>query len=593
MGHQAYIAKPLPDEILYSVLARTQSLALYDSPGQLSLDFFGQKNVPATVDLPSRLRFFHSVIKDTLNLSEHDVLRLTLWDYYYCFLTSAKREKALRLIMDGNAYTLYNMVGINPSAMETNRGLKYCPECVKIDREKYNAIYWHRAHQIPEILGCPHHHVRLFTYHANACELKRSFYIDANAVSDQLTGSMITMDTISIGLSLIMAQILFKEFKFDINEVNYQNIISSTSLAKGSSIASAQLVKSFENFYGKEFLNELVPVISNNWITDLVRRPQRYFHPLRHVLMYHFLSHGLIPKKEPHELEKGPWPCLNKASDHFGETVVIEMTHHVDQKSKRLVYRLTCQCGMVYTRSYSASGHANIRIITWGNIWFEKLRQQLVLKKSFRSIGKALGTDAKTISKYASEADFSESEDSNLKVVRAKRKAWEKALSKFRENKIVQARKHNPALYIWLYRNDPDWLREINNNNSSSTSNPELRLDWESLDIEVADLIVKTVEKLKQENYRGKITKSLISKIIHAQHYLLGKNAKNLPLSIDKLNLNIESKDQFHSRRILEAINDLKSISQLKGWKVMRKAGLGNKVSTKAIQILNDELKYG
>src|SRR4030095_7232407 len=35
--------------------------------------------------------------------------------------------------------------------------LRYCPACVAEDRWQYGEAYWHRLHQVPGVIVCPHH----------------------------------------------------------------------------------------------------------------------------------------------------------------------------------------------------------------------------------------------------------------------------------------------------------------------------------------------------------------------------------------------------------------------------------------------------
>ena len=89
-----FIPKPFQDEILHSVLARLQTLALYSSPGQLSLEFFGKKNVPATIDLPSHVHFFSERVKNVFPFSEDQIVeQFTLWPYYSRFLVQKKKRR--------------------------------------------------------------------------------------------------------------------------------------------------------------------------------------------------------------------------------------------------------------------------------------------------------------------------------------------------------------------------------------------------------------------------------------------------------------------------------------------------------------------
>lgn len=38
---------------------------------------------------------------------------------------------------------------------------RVCPFCVRVDREQFGEPYWHRIHQVPGVLACPHHSVYL------------------------------------------------------------------------------------------------------------------------------------------------------------------------------------------------------------------------------------------------------------------------------------------------------------------------------------------------------------------------------------------------------------------------------------------------
>ncbi|XGV96359.1 MAG: TniQ family protein [Leptolyngbya sp. BL-A-14] len=31
------------------------------------------------------------------------------------------------------------------------------PQCIQNDQKTYGELYWHRLHQVPRVLVCPHH----------------------------------------------------------------------------------------------------------------------------------------------------------------------------------------------------------------------------------------------------------------------------------------------------------------------------------------------------------------------------------------------------------------------------------------------------
>ena len=500
------------------------------------------------------------------------------------------------LIKGDNGSGLHNLIGINPSAMTKNKGLKYCPACANEDKKRVGLYYWHRIHQIPDLQLCPDHECHLITYLASAIDLRRSFYIDANEVITEIPPIQRESNERLIDLSLLMAEVMRGESTFDINTVDYGKLIESSIFQKGTKRIESTFTSAFVEYYGGELLEMVLPGIGSHWIKQIVYRPLHFFHPVRHLMMTRFLSQVQKKEKKLSLFGEGPWPCINRAADHFGRKVVTDISIHFDSKTKRQIARLSCSCGMIYTKSYlnntSTEGTEFTRIIEWGDLWFSVLRRELTSKQSYRSIARKLGTDAKTISKYSLEAKGKQVQNvSGDKAKQIKRKKWEKLLTKFKRNKIALSRKQNPALYIWLYRHDNSWLMKTNKNNHVDQSTPKLRLNWDSLDKKVLDLVIETVAKLKEEKYRGRITKSLIAKIIQGQHYLLGKNAPKFPKSIASINSRIESRDQFHQRRISEAIQQLRETNQLKRWKVMQRAGLGKRVFPSAIKILNRELQ--
>jgi len=602
MSELGYIPKPLPDEILYSIIARLQSFAIYDSPGQLSLDLFGERNVPATIDLPSHIHFFHKTVKRIFPYSADEIIeRFTLWPYYKQFTSTSKRKDALRRMKSNNGSGLHNLIGINASAMSRNKGLKYCVLCAQENFKKFGLYYWHRVHQIPDLYLCPYHFCYLQRHVVGVAEVSRSFFVDANQVLSgqiELNNIQYPTDWKLIDLTNQINSILHRNSNFNINDVNYAKTIQHTIFHNGTRVITADLTNAFEEYYGKKLLDLILPKINLCWVAGIIKRPHHYFHPIRHLMMANFLSHAPLKKKEAPLFGEGPWPCINKASDHLGKNVVTDFSIQLDRKTKRQIGRFKCTCGLVYTKSYLGNSgdesQAFIRIIDWGPTWLKALKKDLKAGRSFRTAGKRLGTDAKTVSIYASKKKLENTNiPINKKTLESKRKKWEKLLLKFDVNRVLQARNNNLALYIWLYRHDNKWLLVINKKYSTLTSTAELRLDWKNLDASIVDLILETVERLKKEKYRGRITKSLISKIIGSQHYLLGKNANKFPKSNSVLNSETESEEIFHTRRFQQAILELRGTTHLKRWQIMKKAGLGKRIANSAIAYLEKELSYG
>ena len=53
-----------------------------------------------------------------------------------------------------------------------------------------------------------------------------------------------------------------------------------------------------------------------------------------------------------------------------------------------------------------------------------------------------------------------------------------------------------PATYAWLYRNHRDWLSERTGNMAKAVRHPHCRVDWDTRDRELADLVRVTALSL-------------------------------------------------------------------------------------------------
>lgn len=597
MATAGFIAIPYPEELLYSVIARTKTMALYDSPASLGVTFFGRRNVPATIDLPGHIGFFSQSVGEILPFTSQDIVnKLTLWPYYSRFVKRANRDQVFQLILGERADEIHVRAGLNQSSFANRQNLMYCPLCIEDDRKSYGLRYWHRVHQIPEILLCPKHEAHLVPYVPKAQEEARGYFIDANTISLPTTEVRISKSKPAIELAQFAEAILLNKSTFDVAEVNYFEPLQKI-YGRGKQLDSRQLAFDFQVKFGRDLM-EIQSVQDSQWISNIARRPGHYFHPIRHLLISRFID-SLDHRKtaQTNLFGNGPWKCLNPTTDHFGSLVVTEIRLHTDTKSRRQIAVLKCECGMVYSMSFKnndTNSTRYVRILEWGHTWHERLALELKSGKSLRAIAKALGTDAKTIAKYKEGPSEKEAFQPDQDLRMCYRKNWQKLLTQFEFNRVSQARKSNPALFAWLHRNDYGWLKLVNNNAANHGSlTSDLRLDWGLLDEKIIVLIGETIDRLKREGYRGRITKSLVTKIIKCQHFLLGKNANKLPKSVALLTSRVESREDFTWRRVENAIASVAAEGVVVKWKVMRKAGLRKTSWSSLIESRFNEKLYG
>lgn len=90
---------------------------------------------------------------------EQIALNHTLFKYYAVFLPYDKKNEAFEIAIKNNRDLSFFHLPIPNNKRDYY--LRYCPMCVKEDREEYGECYFHLEHQIPEVKCCFKHGVKL------------------------------------------------------------------------------------------------------------------------------------------------------------------------------------------------------------------------------------------------------------------------------------------------------------------------------------------------------------------------------------------------------------------------------------------------
>lgn len=145
-----------PDELVYSLLARYYTQSGYMRYTFAAEDLFQAKTVRPAPDFVN-LYTSYTLEMLTRKMSMEDViLKHTMFPYYGRFLNKERRNQAFQALvkMQGN---YHNLLPMQKSKDGKKRHLRYCPICVKEDREQFGETYWHRIHQMIGIEVCPKH----------------------------------------------------------------------------------------------------------------------------------------------------------------------------------------------------------------------------------------------------------------------------------------------------------------------------------------------------------------------------------------------------------------------------------------------------
>jgi hypothetical protein len=140
----------------------------------------------------------------------------------------------------------------------------------------------------------------------------------------------------------------------------------------------------------------------SKWLTNYLRNS---IHPFRHLLLLYFFDQDIDSfleiKEDDGPFGRGPWPCLNKAAQHYKELVISEV--EIKTRDKVLIGKFSCSCGFEYTRIGPDKSEEDkwrkSRITAYGNVWEGKFKELVNMNISRKEIASELDVSLRTIYK--------------------------------------------------------------------------------------------------------------------------------------------------------------------------------------------------
>lgn len=601
---------PYVDELLYSILARYHIRSGNISYKATIKDAFGSKTATAVVDLPCNIQnLINNMPSGSVFTADEIIEKYTLFSFYTAFLPPERANQIKSSMLGSRGGDIYSRAGIMASSITMNRFLKYCPECAKEDYANLGELYWHRVHQIPCVI-CPKHGI----------PLKDSQVLVSGFNKHEFTAANISNCRDEEGNNVLPIYILDRLLEIS-NDVKYllDNVLPNRSIEwfkiqyielvkeKGYATVNGKLyrkklLEDFYEFYGEELLKYLQssvnPCSETNWLTDMLYSKERTAHPIRHLLLIRFFGVSIpdvfYKKFEYNPFGSGPWICLNSAAEHYLQPVVEKIRISYSSENKEPIGTFYCNCGFVYTRSGydkdDTTQYTYTKIKQFGHVWEKRLKEVVSMGLSLRETARLMGADPGTVKKYAKKLGLQtfwkergENKDieNNKKIVTGNenikrdiyRREWLKLRERYPEKSKKELRLINQKVYMWLYRNDRQWLDD--NSPQGRYVYVNKRVDWNKRDKELLPKIKRIVEELL--SYEGKpkrISVGIIGNKLGIKA-LLEKHLDKLPTVKEYLETVIENDDDYRQRRINWAILQLQKEDQdIKVWKVLRMAGI-------------------
>lgn len=584
---------PYPDELLYSICARFGDRMQYPGKKSVVRDLFDTVNVMAVVDLPSHLDSLIAALPPGCSCTADSLIDdHTLLPFYGPFLP-VERLELIRRDMHGHRGTaISTRIGTVASRIPLPRWLRFCPNCVEEDRRNFGECYWHRVHQVPNVLVCPAHDNALQNSDAPARYARTKYeFIPAEYV---VRAAPIQQPSLSHAYSDILLRIaqdaawLLKQ-----RELHYGPAILQKKyiaafadhglLTPSGKVRVDDLIRAFKGYYSPNLLNTLHCTVEermiDSWFTRLFRPPgesQGSQHPVHHLLLIQFLGYELstffnIPvERKP--FGEGPWPCLNPACDHYQKLTISECALAYDRKAAgSVIGTFSCYCGFVYTRkgpdTTGESQYQISRVKSRGDTWTATL-QQLWEDPTVTLVQAAalLGTDRNTLKKYATRLALPFPRKGKRTTHPGKRGPSENDLEKYRTKWLSALKEYDGehvhelltkpnlrSVYIWLAKNDNEWLKEHRpppKEWKKHLSPLSPRIDWESRDEQLAEKVKASALRLKCAPGRPvQVSIAAIGNDI-GELTLLQKRLHKLPLTAKVLAEVAETHEDCGIRRI-------------------------------------------
>lgn len=479
-------------------------------------------------------------------------------------MPESRSSKLKQMMRGGAGEGIHAFVGLSAGNGPQYNHFCFCPVCYEEDIKLYGEPYWHRIHQAPGVFTCPIHNEML-------CQLLSPIAdrhgLTMLPINQEYLKAAILLPSGLTDKTIDFLREIAKDVQFLLNCSHFPNLFRSKSvflrqLAKRGfatptgRVRQQILTDHFLDYYGQELLEfiDSVPFGDHSWVAFATRKERRTINPLRQLLLIRFL-YGSIQEfldvetsEEYHPFGIGPFPCLNKAADHYRHLIITRCHTSRCSSTGRPVGTFRCECGFVYTRrgpdAKPEDRYIIGRIKSFGLIWHAKLDELLAKGYSFRMTARMLGVDTNTVIKYATLSE------EKRQAIDAAKDVIEAIRSK---SKSTVGKQLSPV----------------------QSKAGKQRVNWELRDLELSVLVEAECKQLLQDSPSKPIRVRLttVAKRLGKTSLLLQHRDK-LPVTMQVFKSYLETTEQFQVRRVRWAAQKLSHVFPIKAWQIEKLAGL-------------------
>lgn len=515
-----------PDETLHSVLSRYARLCGGHSRKAAFAGDRAAVSYTQNVAFPSRLEDLAESLPPGTDLSVSKIITChTVLPYHAPFLTNDQMQHA-RTSMAGDGKWLMLKLGVNASRIEGASRVRFCPACLNEDIVRVGAAYWHRVHQLPGVLVCPHHGHSLKMvdpswYSRNSWQLHLPDDADVQAHSHQVSAGLEAYPALR-QIALRSMQLLSLDLK-PLSPTAVRSCLvqraAELGLTRGASqrLDLCRLAAHMTDVFNAlpaaweySTLGESPADLPATWVTKLLRRPRHTHHPLKYIVLATALGIDLAHLARR---DKPLTPAVKRPSP-------IDVGYPTTRLSEILL-----------------EGLEGLPAAVW---------KLAVAGCEARQIASALGVSQVYVYR-------------TIRAVNGGSQAWREARfvsERFRRRATFEVeygglQAHQCKDYPWLYRCDRTWLSGcITKHAGVHTSRADNAGTFAILDAKLAEQIRCCAQRLRARS--GKpvlISRARIGRELHALSRF-EKQLYKLPLCARALEQTCESIEEFHARRL-------------------------------------------
>ena len=298
-----------PGELLYSAISRYQIRSGNLSPKSNIEELFNSRTITAIADLPCGLDNLVQNLPPYSSVTANSLIQNhTLYPFYAPFLPPKRAKRVKESMKSTKGGNIHTTAGVMASSILTPQYFRFCPDCLKEDLEKHGETYWHRLHQIQGVIFCPVHKVALqnsqipiqgFNKHQYEAATEFNCQI-ADLKCDRSPKVKEQLVNLAEDISLLIEG-AYPSRTLEWFTKRYQTLLIERGYANVSGrVKHEKLIDNFLYFYDTEFLEILDSSVAyedrSNWLSQIVRKHRKVFHPIRHLLMIRFLLGESIDK---------------------------------------------------------------------------------------------------------------------------------------------------------------------------------------------------------------------------------------------------------------------------------------------------------